>query len=384
MVERGGHPDKQSANGAEASARAEARGSGGRIHPQRTLALGAIKLDVPFIQAALAGYSDLAFRRLARSYGAPFTLFEALLDKIVLAPGKKRRQLLTVEPDDHPVGGQLMGREPECMAEAAVVLAEAGCDLIDINFGCPVRKVLGRGRGGHLLGEPERALAIIRAVRKALGDRCPVMVKMRRALDDTPAHRRDFYTILDGAFEAGVAAVTVHGRTVKQRYLGRSDWDFLAEVKRHVGDRVVIGSGDLFSAEACVRMFEQTGVDGVALARGCIGNPWIFTELRALLNGEPLPPPPSIAQQREALEQHWRETVRVYGEQQAGRVLRKFGIKYSEHHPHAREVRDAFIAVRRPEDFVKVLQTWYDPERDWPPVQRRQGHGDLIAAGAKL
>ena len=346
-----GQPEEQSANGAETSARAEARGSGGPIHPQRKVALGSIELDAPFIQAALAGYSDLAFRRLARSYGAPFTLFEALLDKIVLAPGRKRRQLLTVEPDDHPVGGQLMGREPECMAEAAVALAGAGCDLIDLNFGCPVRKVLGRGRGGHLLGEPDRALSIIRAVVKAIAGKSPVGVKMRRALDDTPARRRDFFTILDGAFELGVSAVTVHGRTVKQRYLGRSDWSFLAKVKQHAGDRVIIGGGDLFSAEACVRMLEQTGVDGVALARGCIGNPWIFTELRALLNGEPLPPPPSIAQQREALEQHWRETVRVCGEDHAGPVVRKFGIKYSEHHPHARAVRDAFIALRRRAPF---------------------------------
>lgn len=366
-----------------ASARAQARGAMKHASLPRKVTLGSVELDAPFVQAALSGYSDLAFRRLARDYGAPFTLFEALLDKIVVTPGKKQRSLLTVEADDHPVGGQLMGREPECVAQAAVALAEAGCDLIDVNFGCPVRKVLGRGRGGFLLGEPETALAILRAVCAALAGKCPVTVKMRRSLDDTPARKRHFFTILDGAFELGVSAVTVHGRTVKQRYLGRSDWGFLAEVKRHVGDRIIIGSGDLFSAEACVRMLEQTGVDAVALARGCIGNPWLFTELRALLRGEPLPPPPSIAQQRAGLARHWREVVRIYGENQAGRVMRKFGIKYSEHHPHARQVRDAFIAVRRPGDFEIVLDTWYDPNRVWPPVRRREGHGDLIAAGAQ-
>jgi len=346
------------------------------------LTIGHIRLDLPFVQAALSGYSDLPMRRLARRYGAPYALNEVVLDKLVVQPGKKRREILRVASDDHPVGGQLMGANPDDFAPAAVAMAGAGYDVIDINFGCPVRKVLGRCRGGFLLSQPESALTIIRRVHEAVGATHPVTVKMRRGLDDTETARRNFFRILDGAFEIGVAAVTVHGRTVEQRYVGPSRWRFLAEVKRHVGDRVILGSGDLFSAESCLRMIEETGVDGVTIARGCIGNPWIFEECAALWRGEPLPDPPSIARQREAVASHWADVVEVHGPLLGGKIMRKFGIKYAEHHPMARSVRDAFVGVKSPNDIEGLLDQWYDPSVDWPPVTRREGHGDLIAAGA--
>ncbi len=348
------------------------------------MTIGPVQLDVPFVQAAMSGYSDLAMRRIARRRGAPYALNEVVLDKLVTQKGKARQRILRVEEDDHPVGGQLMGAEPTQFAHAAAELVEAGYDVIDVNFGCPVRKVLGRCRGGFHLSQPEAALEIVRRVHEAVGSRRPVTVKMRRGIDDSPQARSDFFTILDGAFEIGVAAVTVHGRTVKQRYVGPSDWGFLAEVKKHVGDRVIFGSGDLFSAEACVRMIEQTGVDGVTIARGSIGNPWIFAECRALHAGRPLPPPPSVIEQGHVIAEHFAEAVRVHGDDRAGRIMRKFGIKYSEHHPCAADVRDAFIAVKTPADFQAVLDRWYDAETDWPPVERRQGHGDLIAGGATL
>ena len=345
--------------------------------------IGPYTFDVPFVQAALSGYSDLPMRRLARRFTAPLTLTEVILDKSVNQRGKRQRSILQVADDDHPVGGQLMGADAADFGPAAIAMAQAGHDIIDINFGCPVRKVLGRCRGGFHLSQPEVAIDMVRRVMDAVGKTHPVTVKMRRGMDDSAASQRNFFEILDKSFELGVSAVTVHGRTVRQRYVGRSDWSFVARVKRHVGDRVVLGSGDLFSAEACVRMMEQTGVDGVTIARGCIGNPWIFAECRALLAGEPLPPPPSIAAQRDGIALHWSLAVDVYGAAHAQRVMRKFGIKYAEHHPLAREVRDAFIAVRDAADFLAVLDKWYDPATAWPPVRRRDGHGDLIAAGAE-
>ena len=348
------------------------------------LRIGNIELDLPFVQAALSGYSDLPMRRLARRYGAPYTLNEVVLDKLVMQPGKKQRAFLRVTDDDHPVGGQLMGADPDVFAPAAFAMAQAGYDAIDINFGCPVRKVLGRCRGGFLLSQPDTALEIIRRVHDAVGRTHPVTVKMRRGMDHGPEAEHSFFRILDGAFEIGASAVTVHGRTVEQRYVGPSQWSFLAKVKHHVGDRVILGSGDLFSAEACVRMIQETGVDGVTIARGCIGNPWIFRECRALWGGDDLPPPPSIEQQREAVESHWADSVDFYGPTLAGKIMRKFGIKYAEHHPLARQVRDAFIAVKTSEEFTRVLDVWYDPAASWPPVTRREGHGDLIAAGATM
>ena len=346
------------------------------------LTIGSLHLAVPFVQAALSGYSDLPMRRLARRYGAPYTLHEVVLDKLVLQSGRKTRTILRVTEDDHPVGGQLMGANPDEFAPAAAAMAEAGYDVIDINFGCPVRKVLGRCRGGFLLSQADTALEIIRRVYDAVSGTCPVTVKMRRGMDDTAEARRNFFTILDGAFSIGVSAVTVHARTVVQRYVGPSRWSFLAEVKQHVGDRVVLGSGDLFSAQACIQMIRETGVDGVTIARGCIGNPWIFQECQALWQGHELPPPPSITSQREAIAHHWADVMAVYGQPRAAKIMRKFGIKYSEHHPLSLKVREAFIAVRTSHDIHRLLDQWYDVTFDWPPVQRSEGHGDLVASGA--
>jgi nifR3 family TIM-barrel protein len=346
------------------------------------LRIGPWSFEVPFVQAALSGYSDLPMRRLARRHGAPYALNEVMLDKLVLQPGKKRRELLHVAPDDHPVGGQLMGADPEVFGPAAFELATAGYDIIDINFGCPVKKVLGRCRGGFLLSQPQTALRIVRSVVDAVGAIRPVTLKMRRGMDDTPQAEQNFFEILDGALSLGVSAVTVHGRTVQQRYVGPSRWDFLRRVKRHVGSAPILGSGDLFTADDCLRMMHDTGVDGVTIARGCIGNPWIFEDCRALWAGEPLPPPPSMARQRASIESHWNDAVSVHGGDLAGRIMRKFGIKYAEHHPCHAEVKQAFIDVKTSAGFVAVLERWYDPEASWPEVVRRNGPGDLVAAGA--
>lgn len=345
--------------------------------------IGTLDIAHPFVQAALSGYSDLSMRRLARRYGASYTLNEVVLDKLVLQKRRGGHPFLRVPDDDHPVGGQLMGADPEVFAPAAAAMAAAGYDVIDINFGCPVRKVLGRCRGGFLLSQPDTALEIVRRVYDAVGGSRPVTLKMRRGMDDSVDAERNFFEILDGAFEIGVSAVTVHGRTVEQRYVGPSQWSFLARVKRHVGDRIILGSGDLFTADACVRMLRETGVDGVTIARGCIGNPWVFGECVALWRGEALPDPPTIAEQRAAIEYHWSQCVEETGRAMAGKVMRKFGIKYAELHPLNLQVRDAFIAVKTSDEFMGVLDRWYTGEADFPPVVRRVGCGDLIAAGAE-
>lgn len=347
------------------------------------LSLGSVALPHPFVQAALSGYSDLPMRRIARRCGASYALNEVILDKLVLQRGRKQRLVLDVPDDDHPVGGQLMGSDPEVFAPAAVAMAEAGYDVIDINFGCPVSKVLGRCRGGYMLSQPRQAIDIVRRVVRDVGRTRPVTVKMRRGMDDSAESERNFFMILDGAIDAGISGVTVHGRTVCQKYVGPSNWDFLAKVRRHAEGLTLLGSGDLFDAPACLRMIRETGVDGVTIARGCIGNPWIFGECLALWRGEPLPPPPTVAEQGRIIADHFQETVRFIGPIMAGKVMRKFGIKYAELHPAGLVVRDAFIAAESTDDFRRVLETWYDPDRDWPAPARRVGCGDLIAAGAR-
>lgn len=348
------------------------------------LRIGRFEFEFPVVQAALSGYSDAPMRRMARRMGAPYALHEVVLDKAVVQPGKIQREILHLDVDDHPVGGQLMGAEPAQFGEAAGLMAAAGYDVIDINFGCPVRKVLGRCRGGFLLSDPPTAIDIMRQVRAAVPPETPVSVKMRRGMDDSAESERNFFRIFDAAWELGVAAITVHGRTVEQRYIGPSRWEFLARVKRIAGARTILGSGDLFTAEDVVRMFEETGVDGVTVARGCIGNPWIFAEARALRAGEPLPEPPSVAEQGRVIRMHFDFALAAHGPRLAPRLMRKFGIKYSELHPNGLAVRDAFVRSGTLEQWMAVLDEWYDPSRAWPPGLRKSGPGDLVAAGATL
>lgn len=346
-----------------------------QIHP-KPLSIGPIRLEMPVVQAALSGYSDAAMRRIARRMGAPYTLCEVLLEKFVLTKGKKTQRLMRLSEEEHPVGGQLMGSDPEAFGLAAKKLVEHGFDVIDINFGCPVKKVLGRCRGGYHLSQPEVALEIVQRVREAVPPQIPVSVKMRRGIDDSEASREKFFSIFAGAFDSGVAAITVHGRTVEQRYIGPSRWEFLKELKQTFPDKTILGSGDLFSAQDCLDMMKFTGVDGVTAARGAIGYPWIFRDAAALLRGEPLPAPPSVLEQGEVIAEHYRLAEEVYPPQVSGRIMRKFGIKYAQLHPQTKQVRDAFIAVKNPGQWQQVLAEWYGSDA---PGLRPRGPDDASA-----
>ncbi len=357
------------------------RAEDGSIIP--VLKIGPLEFRLPAVQAALSGYSDRAMRVVARRRGAELCMAEVVLDKLVLLKGKLRDRLLALGADDHPIGGQLMGAEPDQFGRAAAELVEHGYDLVDINFGCPVRKVLGRCRGGYLLTTPGTALDIVKSVLDRVGGRRPVTVKMRRGFDDSAESERNFFDILHGAYDLGVASVTVHGRTVEQRYVGPSNRDFLRRVKQAVGGKTLLGSGDVFAPEDVPELMRETGVDGLWIARGAIGNPFIFREVRALLDGLPLPEPPSVAEQREALAEHLRLTAEDVGPGHAGVVLRKTGIRYADLHPLRDEVRRSFIAARTTGDVENVLSRYYDPTSAWPPVTRRE-RVDRVAAGAAL
>lgn len=335
--------------------------AGGSPPPLRELQIGRVKIGFPVVQAALSGYSDAPMRLIARRHGASYGVCEVMLDQFLVAvkDRQRNRHFLCIYDEERPVGGQLMGSEPEQFAAGAKRLVQAGFDVIDINFGCPVKKVLGRCRGGYHLSQPRVALEIVERTRAAVPAEIPVTLKMRRGMDDTPQSRDHFFEILDGAFALGAAAVTVHGRTVVQRYEGPSRWDFLREVKQHVGDRVILGSGDLFTAQDCLDMLHQTGVDGVTAARGSIGNPWIFQQARALAAGLPLPPTPSVAEQAACMREHYRLAEELYGPR-CGPLMRKFGIKYAALHPEGETVREEFVRVGSLEDWDAVLRRWYD------------------------
>jgi tRNA-dihydrouridine synthase len=232
---------------------------------------------------------------------------------------------------------------------------------IDVNLACPVKKIKNKGRGGHWLSEPEGAYQILKAVRQAVPGHIPCTVKLRRAFDDTPEMERRFNRVFDAAYELGYAWATVHARTVEQKYIGPSRWPALAELVRRYPDRPVFGSGDIWEAADIFRMIGYTGVSGVSVARGCIGNPWIFRQARQMMRGEPAAPP-SVAEQRDVLREHFRISVVLNGEDAGSRMMRKFGIRFAAHHPRAEEVRLRMIGVDSMEAWEGVVREYYEAD----------------------
>jgi nifR3 family TIM-barrel protein len=332
------------------------------------IGIGKINFELPFCQAGLAGYSDRAMRQVARRRGCPYAVTEALLDVTLCNGGQGLRNSLDIDDQDHPVAGQIIGSEPATMARSAIILAQAGYDVIDLNFACPVKKIKNKSRGGHMLMDVERGLAILRAVRDAVPS-SPITLSLRRGFDDSTESKDRFFEIFDAAWKIGAAAIRVHGRTVQQKYLGFAQWDFLADLKRQYPTRTILGSGDVFTAQDAVRMLQQTGVDVVWIARGAIGNPWIFSQAARLL-ADPAAriDPPTIAHQRDALLEHFEIAMQIHGEQLAGRRMRKMGIKYSRFHPDAAMVKRDFIQVHGLRDWQAVLDRWYatDGPGVWP------------------
>lgn len=318
----------------------------------------------PFYQAGLAGYSDGAMRLIARRHGAPYAITEAMLDTFLVNGGKAVKNA-ELDEQDHPIAGQIMGSEPGKMAQAARILVELGYDVIDVNLACPVKKFRKQCRGGHLLTQPDKAIAILDAVRQAVGDDRPCTIKLRIGADDSPQARTHLDQVMQAAIDLGYAAAAVHGRTVAQRYQGDADWDVLRDLVQQVRgtNMLLFGAGDVVDASAIFRMIEHTGVAAVNVARGCIGNPWIFAQAAGHARGEPeaLQRQPNLAQQRDVLLAHFQLAMRLHGERQTGFRMRKFGIHFSKHHPESETVAKAFIAVRTRDDWQQVLAQHYPP-----------------------
>ncbi|MGC4033370.1 MAG: tRNA-dihydrouridine synthase family protein [Tepidisphaeraceae bacterium] len=350
--------------------------------------IGPIELSAPFCQAGLAGYSDRAMRLVARRRGCPYAVTEALLDTIMLNGGQGLKNSIDINDEDHPTAGQVIGSEPETVAPAAAILHNAGYDVIDLNFACPVKKIKNKARGGHMLRDQPRGLGILRAVRDRLPN-ATLTVSLRRTFSDNESHDT-LYGLLDEAWNLGYAAARVHARSVEAKYNGRADWAALAEIKRQYPTRTILGSGDVFTAEDAVRMKRETGVDIVWIARGAIGNPWIFRDAAKLffVGATPASPasvntadratqasplqqtlqPPTVAEQRQALREHWDESLKIHGEQTTGRRMRKQGIKYARFHPQADWVKKEFVNVASIPDWARVLDKWYaaDGPGVWP------------------
>lgn len=281
------------------------------------LKIGNVGLSSPFLLAPLAGITDGPFRRLCSEAGAGLVYSEMVSAKGLWYKDKNTGGLLEILPGEGPVAYQLFGHEPEIMAFAARELDKRDNVSFDINMGCPVPKIVKNGEGSALMKNPDLAHDVVAAAVKNTSK--PVTVKIRAGWD---ADSINAVEVAHAVSAAGASAIAVHGRTREQYYSGKADWSVIAAVKRAV-DIPVIGNGDVTDGASALRMMEETGCDFVMVARGALGNPWIFRELNAAWRGEPLPPPPTKEDKKQMMLRHFNDVLDLKGEYVAVREMRK-------------------------------------------------------------
>ena len=321
------------------------------------LKIGNIEINRPVIQAPLSGYSDYAMRKVSRDCGVEFTFAGLMLDTSAAHPRVISQKSYQPWEDEHPVGAQIHGREPEIMVKAAKAVVNAGYDLIDLNFACPARKVLARRRGGYLLNEPERAIEIFKQIRDAVD--CPVTAKLRSGYERCDESIEKFWQLADGLVENGIDMICVHGRSVGQKYSGKANWDFIKQVKLKYPDTVILGSGDLFKADDSVEKLRSSGVDGIAIARGAIGNPWLFDEIRAALEDTALPEPPTLKEQGEMMLKHFNLILELYTKKNPVGYFRKFTARYALRHPQRKLAAMEMMQAKKINELKDAINKWY-------------------------
>ena len=313
------------------------------------LRIGNTVLENNVILAPMAGVTDLPFRVLCREQGAGCVVTEMVSAKAVLYNNRNTRELLQIDPDERPAAVQLFGSEPDIMAEIAARLEEGPYDYIDVNMGCPVPKIVNNGEGSALMKNSERAKEVLTAMVKAV--KKPVTVKFRKGFNDLSVNAVEFAKMAESC---GVAAVAVHGRTREQYYSGKADWDIIRQVKEAV--RIpVIGNGDIFTPEDAGRMLKETGCDGIMVARGAKGNPWLFGRINHYLDTGEVLPGPSMAEIKAMILRHGRMLVQFKGEGVAMREMRGHMAWYTKGMPHSATLRNEINQVETLEGFVELL-----------------------------
>ena len=311
--------------------------------------IGNVRIENPFVLAPMAGVTDMPFRTLCKEQGAGLICMEMISAKAISFHNKNTIALMKIDPCEHPVSMQLFGSEPELMAEVAKYIEDKDFDILDINMGCPVPKVVNNGEGSALLKNPELIVQIIKSVSSAIQK--PVTVKVRIGFENAPV---DIVEIARRAEDAGAAAIAVHGRTRQQYYSGTADWDIIRQVKEAVSIPV-IGNGDVDSPLKAEALLKQTGCDGVMIGRAVRGNPWIFREMNHYFQTGELLPRPSSEEIREMILRHARAQIALKGEFTGIREMRKHVAWYTAGMRHSAGLRRASNTIESYEALQELL-----------------------------
>jgi len=313
--------------------------------------IGDIIINSKLALAPMAGVTDLAFRTICREFGAGLTYTEMVSAKALVYKDRKTHSLLKLGDQEHPAGAQIFGSDTACMAEgAALALEISGADIIDINMGCPVGKVVKSGDGSALMRDPDKAMKIIEAVVKTV--KCPVTIKIRKGWDKGHANAVEFAKMAEAA---GVSAITVHGRTRTQMYSGKADWDIIREVKNAV-KVPVLANGDVFSAEDAARILTYTGADMAMIARGAMGDPWIFQQSAALLNGDTVPGRPPVGERARVALRQFETAAEQKGEHIACLEARKHYAWYLRGVPHSGYFKEKISKAAVMDDLRSITE----------------------------
>lgn len=330
----------------------------------RPVTIGRVVITPNLFVAPMAGYTDLPYRRIVRELGGAGLLCTELISCHALVHVKRKTELLiATTPDEHPLAMQIFGSDPEVMAASASVLEEYGADIIDINMGCPVSKVVKTGGGAVLMQAPELAAAIVRACVRAVS--IPVTVKIRAGWDERSRNAVEFAQRLA---DAGAAAIAVHARTRAQGYSGRADWSVIRDVAAAVSVPV-IGNGDVIDGPSAQAMLEQTGCAGVMIGRAAMGAPWLFRAVHHYLaTGEVLPDPPPEERGSLALR-HFEYLLELYGAHTACLHIRRIACAYARGLPSAREFRTRVVRVATPEEARATIRAFFFDEHAHTSMQ---------------